>query len=78
MDQFTPQTIGSLLLIGAAIIIGIGGFVSWCKRVDGQVYDPLRDGPVDTASIVEQAGIRAPLSQYRNMDRAAQAGEMKP
>ena len=36
MDQFTPQTIGCLLLIGAAIFIAVKGFFSWCKREDAK------------------------------------------
>lgn len=51
MDQFTPQTIGSLLLIGIVLALAVGGYYSWCRRVDARpAYDPLRDGPEDTNS----------------------------
>lgn len=46
MDEFNPQTIANLLLISVVLIFAIMGFRSWCKRIDGHVYDPLRDGPV--------------------------------
>lgn len=84
MDQITPETIGSLLLIGIALAIGIGGFFSWCKRVDGRpAYDPLRDGPEDPQDVsagrlelepeLHLATLRRPLSPARNMTGAAQA-----
>jgi len=87
MDQFTPQNIGTLLLVVGAFWVAAQWFVRWCKRVDGRpAYDPLRDGPVDRrqptiglteaaaadiAAIVEQAGIRRELSPSRNMEGAA-------
>lgn len=78
MDQFTPQNIGTLLLVVGAFWVAAQWFVRWCKRVDGRpAYDPLREGPVDPAAIVEQAGIRRELPGHRNMEGAAQAGEQR-
>lgn len=74
MSQFNPQIIANLLLVGVVLVIAVRGFFAWCKRVDGRpAYDPLRDGPLDTASIVEQAGIRRTLPRVNKAEYEADA-----
>lgn len=36
MDQFNPQTIVNLLIIGVVLIIAVRGFIDWCKRIDAE------------------------------------------
>ena len=77
MDQFNPQTIVNLLIIGVVLYVAVRGFIAYCNRVDAEWAAKNPPEPdqqaiaADHVAKILPASLRTPLAQYRNMDHAA-------